>query len=193
MILILPDHSTLAWSLSFYPQPLLNLRRHSTIGTTLSFPTLNVLGFTAYFITTIAFFSSPLIRAQYAARNPVSPEPPVQINDAAFAGHSVVLSVMVWSMFFKKIWGFDQDGGRQGKWRVGKLIWGVCVVCVLVVFWVVGLVLVEGGDGGKDPGRWEWIDVVSGSGILGLTVTLAKVKVSLLTCFENIRFTLWDM
>lgn len=80
-------------------------------------------------------------------------------------------------MFFKKIWGFDQDGGRQGKWRVGKPIWGFWIVCVLVIFWVVGLVLIEGGGGGKDPGRWAWIDVVSGSEILGLTVTLAGVKV----------------
>lgn len=35
---------TLCWSASFYPQPLLNLRRRSTAGTTVDFPLLNVLG-----------------------------------------------------------------------------------------------------------------------------------------------------
>lgn len=34
----------LAWSLSFYPQFLLNLRRRSTSGTTVDFPMINCLG-----------------------------------------------------------------------------------------------------------------------------------------------------
>ncbi|KAF5539788.1 CTNS [Fusarium phyllophilum] len=34
----------LAWSASFYPQPLLNWRRRSTSGTTIDFPFINVLG-----------------------------------------------------------------------------------------------------------------------------------------------------
>lgn len=75
-------------------------------------------------------------------------------------------------MYFQWIWGFDQDGPRQGKWRVGKTIWAVFTACVLSIFWIVGLVLIEGGDGGKDPGRWAWIDVVSGIEILDLTLTL---------------------
>lgn len=75
-------------------------------------------------------------------------------------------------MYIQRIWGFDQDGGRQGKWRVGKAIWGVFAACVLSVFWTVGLVLIEGGDWGKDPEGWAWIDVVSGTEILGLTVIL---------------------
>lgn len=35
---------TAAWSLSFYPQPLLNYRRKSTSGTTIDFPFINALG-----------------------------------------------------------------------------------------------------------------------------------------------------
>lgn len=35
---------TLCWSLSFYPQPLLNFRRKSTSGTTVDFPLINCLG-----------------------------------------------------------------------------------------------------------------------------------------------------
>jgi cystinosin len=173
LILILRT-STIAWSLSFYPQPLLNLRRRSTVGTTLSFPIINVMGFIAYFISTIALFSSPLIRAQYAARNPVSPEPTVRGNDVIFVGHSVLMSMTVCSMFFRRIWGFDQDGGRHGKWRVGKLIMGVFAVCVLGVSWMVVLVLIKGGNGGRDPTRWAWLDVVSGSQLLGLTVIVVS-------------------
>lgn len=35
---------TLSWSLSFYPQPLLNWKRRSTSGTTIDFHIVNVLG-----------------------------------------------------------------------------------------------------------------------------------------------------
>ena len=35
---------TLCWSLSFYPQPILNFRRKSTSGTTVDFPLINCLG-----------------------------------------------------------------------------------------------------------------------------------------------------
>lgn len=35
---------TLCWSLSFYPQPLLNFSRKSTSGTTVDFPLINCLG-----------------------------------------------------------------------------------------------------------------------------------------------------
>lgn len=35
---------TFCWSLSFYPQPLLNFSRKSTSGTTVDFPLINCLG-----------------------------------------------------------------------------------------------------------------------------------------------------
>lgn len=35
---------TTCWSLSFYPQPLLNYRRKSTAGSTIDFPFINTLG-----------------------------------------------------------------------------------------------------------------------------------------------------
>ena len=55
-----------AWSISFYPQPLLNIRRQSTSGTTVDFPLLNVFGFCLYSIAISAFLYSPQIRLEYA-------------------------------------------------------------------------------------------------------------------------------
>ena len=42
---------------------------------------------------------------------------------------------------------------------------GIAVGCVIGVVWVVGLVLAKGGEGGRDPFRWAWIDVVSSGDI----------------------------
>ncbi len=38
---------TVCWSLSFYPQVILNFRRRSTSGTTVDFPLINTLGLQA--------------------------------------------------------------------------------------------------------------------------------------------------
>ncbi|QSS61612.1 hypothetical protein I7I51_03789 [Histoplasma capsulatum] len=72
------------WSASFYPQPILNYRRRSTHGLAIDFPATNTLGFICYMIYALAFLYSPLIREQYAARHPISPEPTVRFNDVAF-------------------------------------------------------------------------------------------------------------
>ncbi|KAK3071566.1 hypothetical protein LTR53_008374, partial [Teratosphaeriaceae sp. CCFEE 6253] len=56
----------LAWSLSFYPQPLLNYRRRTTQGLTPDFPLLNVFGFSCYTVSTAAFLYWPVVKQQYA-------------------------------------------------------------------------------------------------------------------------------
>lgn len=150
----------LAWSLSCYPQAILNIRRGSTVGTNPSLPLINTLGFGAYFTSNAAMFFSPLIRAQYAARNPASPVPTVRANDVAFAGHALIMCFVLLTMFSKPIWGFEQGAVGNGS-RIGKGIIGVMLGCILGVAWMVGLVLVKGRDGGRDPDRFAWIDVVS--------------------------------
>lgn len=126
----------------------------------IDFPTINVLGFVAYLASNSALFFSPTIRSQYAARNPVSPEPTVRANDVAFAAHAVVLSALTWSMFWGPLWGLEQGGRGRGQ-RVSRGVVGIAIGCSAAVVWVVGLVLVKGIDEGADAGRWAWIDVVS--------------------------------
>ncbi|KAI4229918.1 MAG: hypothetical protein L6R36_000427 [Xanthoria steineri] len=109
-----PSHSTTAWSLSFYPQPVLNLRRRSTTGTTPAFPFINTLGFLSYFLSTLTFYASPLIRAQYAARNPTAPTPTVRLNDLVFTIHAVVMSTLTWTMAKT-----SESGARCGGLRRG--------------------------------------------------------------------------
>lgn len=141
------------WSASFYPQPILNWRRQSTQGLAIDFPTTNVLGFICYAIYTSAFLYSPLIRSQYAARHPISPEPSVRLNDFAFAVHAVVLSVTTYTQFFPKIWGFKVSRFQ----RVSLPVAGIFCGCVCAV---VGITVYVASKGGDDPFGWAWIDVV---------------------------------
>jgi cystinosin len=147
----------LCWSFSFYPQPILNWRRRSTTGTTVDFPTINVLGFVAYFISNAAFIYSNTVRKDYALRHK-GLTPTVQLNDLAFAAHAIVLSTLTLSQFVPSIWGFEKRGRGAGA-VPSKSILGLCVGCFVGVGIVVSIVVLRHDT---DPVTgWAWIDVVS--------------------------------
>jgi cystinosin len=151
--IILTTYSFLCWSISFYPQPLSNYRRRSTHGLSVDFPALNLLGFSAYTVSTASFLYSPIVREQYAARHPASPEPTVRFNDFAFALHAAVLCIITYSQFFPFIWGFFVP--RQ---KPSQLVIVIIVLSLVAIAAGVIRVLVEGGD---ENSSWQWIDVVS--------------------------------
>ena len=80
-----------AWSISFYPQVILNFKRKSTSGLSNEFSVLNVVGFACYATYTLCFYFSPEIQRQYKERNGADAEITVQSNDVAFAVHALVL------------------------------------------------------------------------------------------------------
>lgn len=149
-------HSVLCWSASFYPQPILNYRRRSTHGLAIDFSTVNVLGFVCYTVSTSCFLFSPLVRRQYAARNPLSPQPTVRFNDLAFAAHGVVMTVIAYSQFWNVLWGF-RVGERQ---RVSTPVAGISCGCLLAMVVVAMTVMATGTDAGSNASGWAWIDVV---------------------------------
>ncbi|MCJ1233031.1 hypothetical protein MMC14_000985 [Varicellaria rhodocarpa] len=184
--------STLAWSLSFYPQPILNIRRKSTTGSTVDFPTINVLGFLCYAVSTSLLLYSPLIRAQYAARNSISPEPAVRGNDLAFAVHAVAISGITWSMYWQRLWGFEQ---RKGQ-KISQGIIVVGVVCLLGICLAIIEVWVKGGDGGRNPNGWAWIDVVYTLGYAKLFITLVKYIPQVRTNYlrnSTVGWSIWQI
>lgn len=146
---------TLAWSLSFYPQPLLNLSRRSTSGTTIDFPAINILGFLAYFVSNSAFKYSLLIREQYAERNN-GLTPTVQFNDVVFAGHAMVCAVVTTSQYIPGLWGWEKIG-RRGE-RISRTVMGIVVGSILGVG-TVGMIVAT--HPGESSTGWAWIDVVS--------------------------------
>lgn len=150
------DCSFLAWSVSFYPQPILNIRRRSTTGLLVDFPLLNVLGFACYTISTSAFLFNETIRKQYAIRNPSAPIATVRLNDFAFALHALVLCLITYSQLFAKLWGFDDVPGKRASRATQGIFLGSVVSLILVAFIVMSL-----GQDSKDPRAWAAIDIVS--------------------------------
>ena len=81
----------LCWSISFYPQLILNYTRKSTTGLSTDFCILNLVGFGCYTVYTTSFFFSDTIRKEYGERNNDG-DNSVESNDVAFALHAFVLS-----------------------------------------------------------------------------------------------------
>ncbi|KJZ80533.1 hypothetical protein HIM_00383 [Hirsutella minnesotensis 3608] len=195
---------TFCWSASFYPQPLLNFKRRSTSGTTVDFPFLNVLGFACYFVSNSAFYYSPLIREQYAARNH-GLTPTVQFNDITFAIHALVLSSVTLSQYLARpAWGFASTAGT----RPSRFILGVAAGCILAlvltylrVFAAAASSSSESAAPGAsayrlavDPAKdWCELDLVYAAGYVKLVVTLTKYSPQIVANWRNRSTEGWSI
>ncbi|KAK6742603.1 hypothetical protein RB195_010078 [Necator americanus] len=76
-----------AWSVSFYPQILLNFQRKSVIGLNFDFTVFNIVGFLAYSAYNVFMYFDSNVQAQYEQAHPHSPIP-VLLNDVFFPTHA---------------------------------------------------------------------------------------------------------
>lgn len=71
-----------AWSISFYPQIILNFRRRSVVGLNFDFLALNILGHSCYSVFNLSLYISKTIQQQYYARHQHGVLP-VLLNDVS--------------------------------------------------------------------------------------------------------------
>ena len=89
-----------AWSISFYPQLILNFKRKATSGLNFDFVILNVYGFTCYSIYNCFLYFNINVISDYFKENPDS-LPPVESNDVFFSIHALILSTFtLFQVFF---------------------------------------------------------------------------------------------
>ncbi len=72
-----------AWSVSFYPQIILNFRRQSVLGLNFDFLALNIIGHSCYTIFNLSLYTSTSVQQQYYALHPHGVLP-VLLNDVNF-------------------------------------------------------------------------------------------------------------
>jgi cystinosin len=82
-----------SWTLSFYPQIILNAVRKNTIGMMSDKLAYDIIGFSCLSVYTIAMYGVPSIREQYRD-NHQGNNPVVQINDVCFAVHAFVCTII---------------------------------------------------------------------------------------------------
>ena len=72
----------LAWSISFYPQIILNFKRRSVVGLNFDFLALNILGHSCYAVFNLYLYTSKNVQQQYYVQHPHGVLP-VLLNDVS--------------------------------------------------------------------------------------------------------------
>jgi len=121
----------LAWSASFYPQLILNWERKSTLGLSYDFVWLNFLGFFAYSLFNVAFYSSERVRESYRLANH-GEENLVRANDLFFAFHACVVTGLTLIQMY--CLGYEQEKGKLVRPIVkGFLICSLIFSCIYLI------------------------------------------------------------
>ena len=149
-----------AWSVSFYPQVILNFKRKSTAGLSNEFSVLNVAGFACYAVYTVCFYFSNTIQRQYKERYGADAEITVQSNDVAFAVHAFVLCCVQLSQIVLYR-GFDAAPLAIAV-KIGLATW--LVVCVIFS----ALVMEEQIS--------SWLDFLYMLSLVKVVISLIKVR-----------------
>ncbi|KAK7844798.1 cystinosin like protein [Quercus suber] len=84
----------ISWSISFYPQVILNFRRKSVVGLNFDFVVLNLTKHSSYLIYNAALYFSSAIQKQYFEKYGQDQMIPVAANDVAFSIHAVLLTAI---------------------------------------------------------------------------------------------------
>jgi cystinosin len=111
----------IAWSVSFYPQILLNYRRKSVDGMSFEYFAYNLTGYLCY----LTFLSQTFI-----LQHKFNVEKSVEINDIAYAAHALVLTLITLGQTFI----YERRGQTFSKLHAGiiAVLWilvgiGICV------------------------------------------------------------------
>ncbi|GAU89611.1 hypothetical protein RvY_02143 [Ramazzottius varieornatus] len=145
----------IAWSVSFYPQIIVNFRRKSVAGLSFDFLALNITGFLCYAIFNVGLYYIPQIQDQYYARHPRGIIP-VEPNDVFFAIHAVCLTLVSIVQCFI----YESDGQKLFKGTILGLggLWLTTIILLLLS--VTHVIL--------------WLDYLYYFSYVKLTITLIK-------------------
>ncbi|KAG6271382.1 hypothetical protein E4U49_004151 [Claviceps purpurea] len=168
------------------------------------------LGFLAYFLSSLALYASPLIRAQYASRHE-NLTPTVQPNDIAFALHALLASALTVSQYLcRSWWGIRYSvGAKPSRFIMGVAggsFVGVAVVWLLTVrdaaaaAGTAGVLGVRDGGVGSASGvrvnpatSWCELDIVYALGHVKLIISLIKLWPQILANYRNKSTRGWSV
>ncbi|RKO88007.1 PQ loop repeat-domain-containing protein [Blyttiomyces helicus] len=142
------------WSVSFYPQVILNWRRKSVVGLSFDFLCLNFWGFSCYAVYNVALYTSPDVQRQYRER--YGTDPLVQLNDVFFGVHAVIITAI--TLYQTTIY-------RNGGQKVSLWSW-IFIIATSFAALVLGLASAAGGI--------ATLDVIYYLSYVKMAVTLIK-------------------
>ncbi|XP_054276550.1 cystinosin homolog [Macrosteles quadrilineatus] len=163
-----------AWTFSFYPQLLTNIRRKSVVGLNFDFLGLNELGYVCYSIFNCCLYFVPSIQDEYFKRHPGATNP-VFFNDVLFSVHGLLATtVMIMQCFVYK-----RGGQTVSQTAVALLSVGICALG--------GLLLLASQH------CISWLDAVVWISFIKLMVTMTKYIPQALMHFRHKTTEGWSI
>lgn len=144
-----------AWTVSFWPQMIINFRRKSVVGLSFDFLALNLLGHTLYAIFNCALYWNDVVEQEYFDRNPRGLNP-VVANDVAFSLHATLATLLT------VIQCFIYERGEQRVSYIAQALLGVFGAIIIVSGILVG------------TKTWHWLDLLYTLSYIKLAITLVK-------------------
>ncbi|KAJ4957548.1 hypothetical protein NE237_024659 [Protea cynaroides] len=120
----------ISWSISFYPQVILNYRRKSVVGLSFNFLVLNLTKHSSYLIYNASLFFSHVVQRQYRNKYGHGEMIPVAANDVAFSIHAVLLTAI--SLF--QVFIYERGDQKISKICIAltSVAWISAVVCFFI-------------------------------------------------------------
>ncbi|KAI9281852.1 PQ loop repeat-domain-containing protein [Sporodiniella umbellata] len=122
-----------AWSISFYPQAILNWKRKSVQGLSIDFLCYNVLGFVCYSAFNLSFYFSADVQREYRKRNS-SNDNLVRANDVVFAVHALMISLYTFSQTLRYKKDSSQCLSKFAKYFISASVLGMLCTLLLVLY-----------------------------------------------------------
>lgn len=152
-----------AWSISFWPQILLNFQRGTVAGLSFEFLALNLLGFTCYTVYNGGLYWNPTIQAQYFAKTRKT-SIPVESNDVFFGLHAVAVTLLTIIQCFT----LKREAGQRLSLKWGLVTLGLCV------FIAVYAAVVASGRGSSNT----WLGGDNAWWTFALNISYVKLAIS---------------
>ena len=157
-----------SWSISFWPQLIMNWERHSVIGLSFDFIYLNLAGFSCYAAYNLGLFFVPAIQREYEHAHPGSSGIPVKLNDVVFTLHAVFASSV--GMYQVRTY----ERGAQSSSYLCR-----AALVAFALFAAVAAAVIAAASRGRYPppagAAWAtWFTYLYALSFIKLTVTLTK-------------------
>jgi len=154
------------WSISFYPQIYLNIKRKSVVGLSFDFLGYNFLGWVCYSIFNFGLLWVEDVRNEYYVKYPHGVIP-VQLSDFAFSSHALLITTL--SILQCAI--YERAGQKPSK--VCLTVLGVFAAAMAVLFVV------------SDLGYVSWLEYITYFSYMKLAVTIFKYTPQIYINYRN--------
>ena len=175
-----------SWSVSFYPQAVLNYRRKSVVGMSFDFQTLNLLGYSCYSMYTCCLYFDAAVRDEYADAFGGSSSL-VTVQDCFFALHACALTACQCA----QILAYERGGQRVARATIaaiGAAVGTSATFAAIVALRAAPAVAVGGG-----VRLFSWLAWLYWLSLIKLGVTVSKYVPQALSNYRRKSTVGWSI